>query len=127
MADEREFEEYVTSFRNEIITRTMGDAEEGSSIAEDAVTDVMLKHLEEEEGLEGPVVCRVADSRSKAGGKINGYALSSNREEATLFISAYHAGEVPEVIASSEVRKNFERLRRVFDMAVAGKYKDRDH
>jgi hypothetical protein len=127
MSDEREFDDFVALIRTEIIEKSMGDAGEGNLFEEDAFTAVVLDHLEEEEGLEEPQVCRFTEGRGKTSGKINGYALSSSKEDVTLFISLYHAGDAPESIAPSELRKSFDRLRRVFEQAVEGHYQDRDH
>jgi hypothetical protein len=127
MADEREFADFVAQIHNEVLAKAMGDPEDGDTFQEDAFTSVVLEHLEEEEGLEDPSVCQFTDGRTKGSAKINGYSISSTREDVTLFITIYLQGETPEDIASSEVRKNFDRLRRLFEQAVAGRYRDRDH
>ncbi len=122
MTDEREFAEYIAQIRSEVIGKTNS---EGGFFEEDAFTAVALDYLEDEEGLEEPAVCGFSDGRARGSSKINGYAIATSREDVTLFITLYFPDETPG-IASSELKKNFERLRRVFEQTMSGQYRDRD-
>lgn len=107
-------------FRQEVLSRC--NEEESDHFREDKFTEVMIEYLTQANEIdEGEVCYHKHNARSE---KLNGFSLSGDGECADLFVSCYHGTVPPDSVPNSEINTHFRWLRRFFEAALSGAYRN---
>lgn len=112
---------FSQNIKQEVITRAI-EVSDGALHA-DTFTEIVLEEFQNAGDFEDATVC-VHQSTGSHGSihQMSGYGISENGEHLDLFITVFSSEDTPDNLTSTEAKKYFERLIRVFNDAKKGAY-----
>ena len=112
---------FFQNFRQEVVSRATSNVD--GALYEDAFTEIVIETFQEAGHFEDAVPCNHRSTGSRGAIlQMSGYGVSDNGEHLDLFITLYSGQLPPEHVTTTEAKKHFDRLIRIFNFGIESGY-----